>query len=326
MPDTRARVDAMDAADGAALVFPGMSPSRFDDAAKFMLINPVARKLIKLANEALGYSLVARYQETEGDYSEYAQVAFLVNCLALAEWAGERFDPRPGVIVGPSFGGKAAAVHSGALDFQEAVVMTARWARKLEEYFADHHRDVVTHSFTRTPREELDKILAELDGRGEWYEIANYVDVDFWMLSVHRGTLDRLNQRLRSAGGMPLYTMYPPMHCSAFTDLRSAVDNEILADLHWSDPHTPVIADQDGTARTTADGVRTMLLDGFTCPVRWPQVVATLRERGVGKIYLSGLDSLFGRVPITTSNFEVVSFNPRTAVMPRRKTADRSVA
>jgi len=317
MPDPRA---------GSALVFPGMSPSRFEDAAKFMLINPVARKLIKRASDALGYNLVARYQQTEGDYSEYAQVAFLVNCLALADWAADRFDPEPEVIVGPSFGGKAAAVHSGALSFEDAVVMTAKWARKLEEYFAENHKDVVTHSFTRTPREELDKILAELDEQGEWYEIANYVDVDFWMLSVRRTVLDWLNQRLRANGGMPLYTMYPPMHCSAFTDLRSEVDSEILVGLAWSDPHTPVIADQDGTVRDTADGVRTMLLDGFTCPVRWPQVVETLRERGVGKIYLSGLDSLFGRVPITTGNFEVVSFNPRTAVMPRRKPADRSVA
>lgn len=312
MPDPRS---------GAALVFPGMSPSKFADAAKFMLVNPVARKLVKQADEALGYSLVARYKETEGDYSEYAQVAFLVNCLALAEWAGERFDPHPEVIVGPSFGGKAAAVHSGALGFQEAVVMTAKWARALEAYFAEHHQDVVTHSFTRTPREELDKILAELDERGAWYEIANHVDADFWMLSVHRPVLDWLNQRLRSAGGMPLYTMYPPMHCSAFTDLRATVDSEILAPLHWSDPHTPVIADQDGSVRTTADGVRTMLLDGFTRPVRWPDVVEALLARDVGKIYLSGLDSLFGRVPITTTNFEVVSFNPRTAVMPRRKSS-----
>ncbi|TDQ04413.1 ACP S-malonyltransferase [Labedaea rhizosphaerae] len=315
-----------DPSAGSALVFPGMSPSRFEDAAKFMLINPVARTLIKRVDEALGYSLVARYRETEGDYSEYAQVAFLVNCLALADWAAERFDPVPQVIVGPSFGGKAAAVRCGALGFEDAVVMTARWARKLEEYFAEHHKDVVTHSFTRTPRAELDKILAELDEQGEWYEIANHVDADFWMLSVRRTVLDWLNQRLRASGGMPLYTMHPPMHCSAFTDLRSEVDSEILAGLTWSDPHTPVIADQDGTVRDTADGVRTMLLDGFTCPVRWPEVVAALRGRGVGKIYLSGLDSLFGRVPITTSNFEVVSFNPRTAVMPRRKPAARSVA
>jgi [acyl-carrier-protein] S-malonyltransferase len=310
-----------DPSAGSALVFPGMSPSRFEDAAKFMLINPVARKLVKQADEALGYPLVQRFRDTEGDYSEYAQVAFLVNCLALAYWAQERFDPAPEVIVGPSFGGKAAAVYAGVLEFQEAVVMTARWARALEDYFAVAHKDVVTHSFTRTPREELDRILAELDGRGDWYEIANHVDDDFWMLSVHRGTLDWLNQRLRSTGGMPLYTMHPPMHCSAFTDLRTAVDTGILAGLSWSDPHTPVIADQDGSLRTTADGVRTMLLDGFTRPVRWPEVVDALKRRSVGKVYLSGLDSLFGRVPITTSNFEVVSFNPRTAVMPRRKTS-----
>lgn len=111
---------------GGALVFPGMSPTRFQDSAKFMLINPVARRLVAEADDALGYSLVDRYRDTEGDYSEYAQVAFLVNCLALAEWAQDRFDPQPALCVGPSFGGKTAAAHTGVLDFADAVRLTMR--------------------------------------------------------------------------------------------------------------------------------------------------------------------------------------------------------
>lgn len=304
---------------GGALVFPGMSPTRFQDSAKFMLINPVARRLVAEADDALGYSLVDRYRRTEGDYSEYAQVAFLVNCLALATWANDRFDPEPTICVGPSFGGKTAAAHTGVLDFADAVRLTAGWARLLESWFADHHHDVVTHSFTRVPRPELDRVLAELDERGEWYEISCHVDEDFYMVSLRASVLEWLGKRLRSVGGLPLYTMRPPMHASVFGPLRERAERELFAPLTFHDPRIPVVADQDGTLLTTGDQVRTMLLDGFVRPVRWPAVVDALRRHGIGKLYVAGPDSLFGRVPVTTGNFDVVAVDPRTALRPVRR-------
>lgn len=304
---------------GAALVFPGMSPTRFQDSAKFMLINPVARRLVADADDALGYSLVDRYREAEGDYSEYAQVAFLVNCLALAAWAHDRFDPEPELCVGPSFGGKTAAAHTGVLDFADAVRLTAGWARLLESWFAENHQDVVTHSFTRVPLPELDRVLAELDERGEWYEISCHVDEDFHMVSLRAPVLDWLGKRLRSVGGLPLYTMRPPMHASVFAPLRERAERELFAPLTFHDPRIPVVADQDGTLLTTGDQVRTMLLDGFVRPVRWPVVVDSLRRHGVGRLYVAGPDSLFGRVPVTTRNFDVVAVDPRTALRPVRR-------
>src|SRR4051794_37168024 len=89
----------------SAIVFPGISPCRFDDVAKFMLIHPAARALVAEADDRLGYSLVDRYREATDEYSEFARVAFLVNCLAPAHWAEDALDLRPQVCVGASFGG-----------------------------------------------------------------------------------------------------------------------------------------------------------------------------------------------------------------------------
>ncbi|MGC5343871.1 ACP S-malonyltransferase [Streptomyces sp. DT24] len=284
-----------------------------------MLVNPVARRMVAEADAVLGYSLVDRYRQAEGDYSEYAQVAFLVNCLALARWARDRFDPEPAFCVGPSFGGKTAAAHCGVLDFPEAVLLTARWARLLDAWFAENHHDVVTHSFTRVPRRELDKVLAELDEQGEWYEISCHVDEDFFMVSLREHLVEPLGRRLRSVGGLPLYTMRPPMHASRFAPLRELAEKELFDGLTFRDPDIPVVADQDGTLLTTGAQVRAMLLDGFTRPVRWPAVVGTLREHGVTRLYVAGQDSLFGRVPVTTGAFEVVAVDPRSALLPVRR-------
>lgn len=307
-----------DSRSGTALVFPGMGPARFSDVGTFMLANSFARRLVAQADEVLGYCLVDRFRESAGDYTVPAQVAFLTNCLALAQWAEAELGVVPDVCVGASFGEKAAAAHVGSLTFADAVRMTARLGTCMEEYFAAEHQDVVTQSFVRTPAERLREILAEMDERGEWYDISCHIDHDFYLLSLHEAGLERLERRVRAIGGLPLYTMRPPMHSAAFDGLRRKAESEVFAELVFADPAVPVVADQDGSVLRTGEGIRTMLLDSFVRPLRWPDVVATLRRLGVGRVCVAGPDSLFGRVGVTTRNFEVLAVDPRLAMRPRR--------
>jgi len=302
-----------------AIVFPGMGPAPFADVARFMVVNREARRLLAIADDVLGYSVLDRYQEHGGVYSEYAQIAFLANCLALAEWAREELGALPGVCAGPSFGGKAAAVLSGALTFADAVWMTAELSRCEDAWFAEHFADAVTQSFVRVPQERLAELLAELDERGEWHELSCHVDDDFFMLSLREPVLEWFQGRVRALGGMPLYTMRPPMHCRSFGGLRDLVEAEVIGRLSFAEPGVPVVADQDGALLTTGDGIRTMLLDGYVRTVRWPLVVEALQRLGVGRLYVSGPDGMFGRVPVTTRAFEVTAVDPRTALLPRRR-------
>ncbi|WP_436756631.1 ACP S-malonyltransferase [Streptosporangium sp. V21-05] len=300
-----------------AIVFPGMGPTKFTDVAAFMLDNPSARRLVALADDALGYSLTGRFRDSGDDYTEAAQVAFMVNCLALADWAGRELGIEPEVCAGPSFGGKAAAAYSGALSFEDAVRMTAGLARVTEEYFAREHTDIVTHSFVRVPEPRLRELLAELDGYGEWHDLSCHIDHDFHMLSLREGRVEWLQERIRSVGGLSLYTMRPPMHSAAFEPLRRKAAEEVLDGLSFADPRLPVVDDHDGTVLTTGEQVRTMLLDGFVRALRWPDVVAALRRLGVARVCVAGQDSLFGRVPVTKRNFTVVPVNPRVAMAPQ---------
>jgi [acyl-carrier-protein] S-malonyltransferase len=298
--------------------FPGMGPVPFQDVAEFMTAHPVARELVAVADEVLGYDLVARYRDSSADYSEAGQVAYLVNCLASARWAEHELGVRPRLLAGASFGGRAAAIHSGALDVADGVWLTARLARLETEYFAEHHSDVVTLSFARTPRAKLDRVLAEL---ADWHEISCYIDDDFYMVSVRHDRLDWLRRRLRSAGGLPLYDTSPPMHVSLFGDLRDRAAAEVFGSVTFRDPVLPVVADQDGSLRTTAEGVRDTLLDGLVLPVRWPDVVQSLREQGITRLCVAGPDALFGRVACTRRAFEVLSAAPRLAMHSSRPPA-----
>ncbi|MFE4513928.1 ACP S-malonyltransferase [Kitasatospora sp. NPDC056783] len=305
------------------MVFPGMGPASFGDVGRFMVANRFARELVSVADEVLGYSLVDAFREADGDYSEAAQVAFLVNCLASAEWARAVLGVEAEAVLGASFGEKAAVAFSQALPVAEAVRMTAELARRMDGYFAREHTDVVVLSFVRTPEEKLSEILAELDEQGEWHDISCYIDEGFYMLSLRESRVEWTQQRLRAIGGMPLYTMRPPLHSGAFGGLREEIEREVLPTFGFTDPKLPVVADQDGTLLTTAEQVRTMLLDSVTRPLRWPDALAGLKGFGIERVCVAGPDSLFGRVSCTTGNFEVLPANPRLAMTPRRRPAAR---
>ncbi|MER6385828.1 ACP S-malonyltransferase [Streptomyces sp. NPDC001250] len=299
-----------------------MGPSQFAEVGKFMLVNPFARELIAEADETLGYSLFDRFQEAQGDYSVYAQVAFFVNCLALARWAEAELGAEPAFVTGPSFGGKAAAVHSGALSFADGVRLTERFAHVLDTFFAEDYREeVATQSFARTSAAALDEILAELHEQNEWYDVTCVVDEDFRMLTLRTSRLEWLQRRLRATGGLPLYVMRPPMHSAAFAALRARAAVEVMDGLRFVDPTLAVVSDQDGTLLTASRQIRDLLLDCCVRAVDWPAALASLRDRGVGTLYVAGQDALFGRVGAASKNFRVIAANPRLALRPRRRPA-----
>jgi [acyl-carrier-protein] S-malonyltransferase len=306
----------------SALVFPGMGPSPFTEVGRFMLVNPYARELVAEADDTLGHSLFDGFRQASGDYSVPAQVAFFVNCLALAAWAEREYGVEPSYVTGPSFGGKATAVRSGALSFADGIRLTERFAHVLDAYFAeDHPEQVATQSFARVPPGVREEILAELADRGEWYDVTCVVDEDFAMVTLRADLLEWLQQRLRTAGGLPLYVMRPPMHSAAFGALRDRAADEVTAGLEFHDPTLPVVSDQDGSLLTTGGQIRDLLLDCCVRAVQWPTALAALREHGVSTLYVAGQDSLFGRVGAATKNFEVVAANPRLALRPKRRSA-----
>ncbi|MEU1799753.1 ACP S-malonyltransferase [Streptomyces sp. NPDC019937] len=308
----------------SAIVFPGIGPTRFADSGRFLAVHPVARRLVAEADAVLGYSLLDRYREAEargdqGAFPEPARIAFLVSCLALAEWTVAEHELAPVACAGASFGGTAAAVFAGALPFAEAVAMTAAWGRLVDAYFAREHRDLVAQSFARVPVGRLEEIRAELDALGEWNEVACHVDHDFHMLSVREEMVDWLQRRLKAVGGLPLYVMRPPMHSAVFGALREEVEAEVAATVPFRDPRIPVVSDHDGSLVRSAAGVRTLLLDAVTRTVRWPSVVDTLKGLGVERVHVTGQDGLWGRVDVMTEAFEVVAVRPETAMRPRRR-------
>jgi [acyl-carrier-protein] S-malonyltransferase len=305
-------------ASRTAIVFPGMGPSKFAEVGKFLLLDPFARARLAEADQALGTSVFDNFREQTDDYSEFSQVAFLVNSMAMADRAEETLGVVPDICVGPSFGQKAAAAYVGSLPFAEVVRLTAELARLEEDFFGREYTDVVTHSFVRTPEERLAEILADFDERGVWYEFSGHLDRGFTMLSLRETELEELKERISKAGGYSMYSMRPPVHAPAFAALRRRAEEEVFSRYAFADPKLPVVTDQDGTVINSADELRTMMLDTFDRPINWPAVVAALKDSGVSRVCVTGPDNLFHRLDCTKDNFEVEAVGLPKRSRPRR--------
>ncbi|MFK3983769.1 ACP S-malonyltransferase [Micromonospora sp. NPDC050397] len=300
----------------AAIVFPALSPVRRKDLGTFLMIHPIARRRLAEANEALGYHLADALADAppDDDYAEPVQVAVLVACVALAEWAEQRLGAAPEYCVGPSFGERAALAYTGALPFADTVRLVDEIARVERHHFATTHRDVVTHSFVRVPGERLEALLADLD----WHDISGRLDADFHMVSLREAELAAFKAAISEAGGYSLYTMRPPAHSSLFTGVRAEME-QVYAPYTLSAPRLPIVSYQDGSVLTDPQSLRAALLDGFVRPIRWVDTVRSLRELGVDRLWVAGPDAMFSRLRTTAENFDVELCDlRRVLVRPRR--------
>lgn len=307
-------------ASTSAVVFPGISLSNHAAVGRFMSSDPfVARRLVEV-RRVLGYRLLERFAKAGHEYGETSQLAFFVNCLALADQAEARMDMKADLCVGPSFGQLAAACHTGALSFAEGVALVSEIARCEEAYFAEHHRDLVTHFFFRTPEDGLRTILREMEDRGDWYDMSSYLGDGFFGITLSSDLVEAFGARIRAIGGVPLYSLFPAVHCSAFGELREHVAR-ILSRAPIDAPRIPLISDQDGSTITTAAGIRALIMDGYVRPVRWKSAVDALAGAGVTKVWIPGPASVFDRLVRTC--FDVVSVSPE-ADPPASVPADAS--
>ncbi|SDM24864.1 ACP S-malonyltransferase [Allokutzneria albata] len=301
-----------------AIVFPGMGPSRFSEVGRFMMISPFARRRLADADAALGYSVLDALRSAGDGYTAASQIAFVVNSLAMADWAEEVLGERPQLCVGPSFGERAATAYSGAMPFDELIRLTAELAACELDYYRTEQQDVVSQFIVRTPLEKLREVLDGMAGRGEWHEVSAYFDQDVHLVTMAERHLDGFKQHVRDLGGYSLTTMRPPAHAQVLEPLRKRMQDEVYPRFSFSAPVLPVISDQDGSLVTTGADVRTMLVDSVVNQVHWGHITRALAEQGVTRLCVAGPDLLIHRLGTLKKNFELISVGPKDAMRPRR--------
>ncbi|MFG1646564.1 ACP S-malonyltransferase [Amycolatopsis sp. NPDC049252] len=297
-----------------AVLFPGMGPARAAELGRFLVVDPRARRLLGVAERALGRSLLDPLAREGEEYTEHTQIAFVLASLALAERAEAEHGLTPVAVGGASFGQRAAVGRGGALALDELVRLVDAVARVERAYFTTAHQDLVSQFVYRTPEPALDGLL---DGIG--HERSGRFDDEVHLVTLRESALDDFVRRVRAAGGYALTTMRPAAHARALGGLRDRLAQEVFGRFGFSDPVLPIVSDQDGEPVRTGDEAASLLLESTVDAVRLPELVHRFARLGVGRVLVAGPDHLLHRLPGLNAAFTLVRADVKDVLKPRRR-------
>lgn len=303
----------------SAVLFPGLAPAGYALIGNLLSNTPAGRDRIAEAERVLDRPLLEEFRAagaggpgsgpgSPGGTWEATDCAYLACAVALADHLPQLLGgERPRAYAGVSFGGFAATVAAGGLDYADAVRLVSRSARAQARYLAGRAPAGCLFCY-RIGASAVADIVAELRAAGRWVEISADLGMDVYGISATLDTLELVKAEVRARGGAPIYTMDRPQHCSTIAGLRSQLAAQVYPHAQFRVPRLPLISDVDGSLACTPDRLRDTLLDGWTEPVHLRHTVAALRRLRVQRIYLVGPRSLFAR--LLGDAFDLVPVEP----------------
>jgi len=291
-----------------ALLFPGLTPARHRHVRRFLDRYPVARRLFDECSEALGYDLEGAYASADIHDWEPYQTAFLAINLALAEWAREQSGIRPQVICGQSFGAFAGAVAAGCLPLGEMVGLLSRSTAVEKAFFTGLDAPLACIFFSRVADADIEALVRAAAAPDGWAEISVRGDRGVYAVSGTTAAVARVDEAVRARRGIVFYTIDRAEHCPRMAPVRERVEREAYADVVFADPVVPIVSDVTGAVLSTAEEVRTDLLDGWTHPTVGTTLYDGLKALGVTRLVVPGPSSAFRRHG--GDRFETVPVSP----------------
>lgn len=287
-----------------AVLFPGLAPTRHAKAADFLTSYPPATTMLATVDEALGYSLMARYRTAEVYDWEVYQSAHLVTILALVH---ARLEGQTGgtptieplltapVLCGQSFGSFAAAVQAGCIDLAELIDVLRHSSRLEQEYFATEPEQLGCVFFTRLTSHRREQLIrSALKETHGWLDLSVEQDRGVSAVSGTRRTVDRLAELIRQDHGVVFYVMNRAEHCTRMEPLVQRLREEVYKDAAFRDPRSPLVSDH-GVLLETGEQVRQDLAGGWSRPLIAEQLYSRLESLGIYRILAPASRGSFSR-------------------------------
>ncbi|MDQ6419294.1 ACP S-malonyltransferase [Paenibacillus sp. LHD-117] len=265
-----------------AFIFPGQGAQAVGMGKDAYESSEIARSVFERANEALGFDLSGMIFEGPDEklkQTANTQPALLTVSVAYLEllkdsglWAD--------YVAGHSLGEYSALVAAGVMGFEDAV-RTVRARGEFMEQAVPGGLGAMA-AVLGADREELAKLCADISAAGTAVELANVNCPGQIVVSGTAAGVAAVGDRGKEAGAkrvIPL-EVSGPFHSSL---MRPAADrlSEKLADVALSDAEMPIVANVTASGTTSANDIRSLLVEQVYSPVLWEDSVRYLIGQGV---------------------------------------------
>jgi len=271
-----------------AFVFPGQGSQSVGMGRDLAASSAAAAAVFAAADTALGEAISALAWDGPAerlDLTENAQPALLATSVAILEalrerWAAAgRTAPAPAFFAGHSMGQYSALVAAGALSLEDGVRLVRRRGELMQA--SGQGRDGAMAALIGLDDARLPELIAGASAYGT-FVVANrnapgQVVVSGERVAIEAGATIAKELGAKRAIVLPVsVAAHSPLMAEAAEAMR-----ETLATITFNDPTSPLLANADGRAITTADGCRLELVEHLIAGVDWVGAVKKMAAAGV---------------------------------------------
>ncbi|MBO7220691.1 MAG: ACP S-malonyltransferase [Alistipes sp.] len=257
-------------------VFPGQG-AQFSGMGKDLYEhNADAKAMFERANEILGFRITDVMFEGSAEelkQTKVTQPAVFLHSVVLAKVLGVE----PVAVAGHSLGEFSALVVSGALSFEEGLVLVSKRAMAMQS--ACEQVQGTMAAVLALPDKTIEDICEGVEGV---VVAANYNCPGQLVIS---GAVDAVNEacgRLKEAGARRALVLpvggafHSPLMEPARQELAEAIEAA-----HFNEPICPIYQNVDAKPHTSPEEIKANLVAQLTAPVRWTQIIENMVADGL---------------------------------------------
>lgn len=256
---------------GQGAQFVGMGKDLYDN-------NPLAKEMFEKANDILGFRITdLMFAGTDEDLKQtkVTQPAIFLHSVILAKTLGEEF--QPDMVAGHSLGEFSALVASGALSFEDGLVLVSKRAMAMQK--ACEMTPSTMAAVLALPDAKVEEICATIEG--ETVVCANYNCPGQVVISGTIPGIDAACEKMLAAGAKRALKLkvggafHSPLMEPARAELAAAIE---ATEIHT--PNCPVYQNVDALPHTDPAEIKKNLVAQLTASVRWTQTIKNMIADG----------------------------------------------
>lgn len=241
----------------------------------------IVKETFDKAYEVLGYDLrnLIDYQEDKLNQTRYTQPAILTTSVAIYRLL-EQKNIQPDMVAGLSLGEYSALVASGALSFEEALVLVAKRGEYMELAAPAGSGKMV--AVLNTDANLIERVCSEVTSG--IVSPANYNTPAQIVIGGEVAAVDEAMERLKKEG---VKRMIPLNVSGPFHTVLLKTASEQLAKaletVEFSDFKVPLVGNTEATIMKKED-IKSLLTRQVMEPVRFYESIATMRAVGIARV------------------------------------------